>query len=112
MKIPLLSKRVQHKRFNYEPRYYDPVKEDIANRTARISAELGFERAANRRENIKAAFRSFEKHEKSIGLMQVLLMALLLGGFVGWIYYGNVALYWFAGLFILYIFLQARKKHR
>jgi len=112
MKIPLLSRRVQNKRFNFEPRYYDPVKEDIKNRTARISTELKLEHSGYHRENIKDAFRSIEKRDRSIGFMQILIMVLLLGTVFGWIYYGNVALYFFAVLFPLYIFLRTRKNLR
>ncbi len=112
MKIPLLSRRVQHKRFNFEPRYYDPVKEDVKNRTARIATELRLEHSSDHRENMRAAFKSIEKRERSIGFMQVLIMVLLLGTVFGWIYYGNVALYFFAALFPLYIFLRTRKNLR
>ena len=112
MKIPLLSRRVQNKRFHYEPRYYDPVKEDIKNRTARIAAELKLERSAGHRESIREVFKSVEKRERSISFMQILIMVLLLGTVFGWIYYGNTALYIFLVLFPLYIFLRTRKHLR
>jgi len=88
------------------------VKEDVKNRTARISAELRLERPADHHENLRAAFKSIEKRDRSIGFMQVLIMVLLLGTVFGWIYYGNVALYFFAVLFPLYIFLRTRKNLR
>jgi len=112
MKIPLLSRRVQNKRFHYEPRYYDPIKEDIKNRTARIAAELKLERSGDHHENIRAAFKAVEKKERSISFMQLLIMVLLLGTVFGWIYYGNVALYVFLILFPLYILLRTRKSLR
>ena len=41
MKFPSLSRIPKNKRFNFEPRYYDPIKEDIQNRTERIDVVLG-----------------------------------------------------------------------
>lgn len=110
MKIPLLSRRVQHKRFNFEPRHYDPVKEDIKNRTARISAEIRQERSTDHSENIRAAFKSAEKRERSISFTQLFIMFLLLGAVLGWMYYGNTAIYIFLAIFLLFIYLKSRAK--
>lgn len=113
MKIPLLSRRVQNKRFEFEPRYYDPIKEDIKNRTARIAAELKLERSPEfSRERIKESFHTRENRSRSIDMMQLLLMALLAATFIGWIYYGNVVLYVFVVLFPVYIFFRMRKHFR
>ena len=40
MKLPSLVRVPKYKRFNFEPRHYDPVKEEIKNRTERIKSEL------------------------------------------------------------------------
>ncbi len=113
MKIPLLSGRLQNKRFQFEPRYYDPVKEDIDNRTARIAAEMKHEPSAEvQRARIKTAYIVRENRSRSIDMMQVVLMVLLVATVFGWIYYGNVALYFFLVLFPIYIYFRTRKHFR
>ncbi len=109
MKFPSLSRIPKYKRFNFEPRYYDPVKEDIQNRTERIKGELKINSSQSHHEQLKAAFRIRAKRDKSSDFMQLLLILILLGAFGGWLIYGNVALYFFVPVFLLYIFFRTRK---
>jgi hypothetical protein len=109
MKFPSLSRIPKYKRFNFEPRYYDSVKEDIQNRTQRIKGELKVTSAHAHREHIKSAFRQREKRAKSSDFMQLLLIFILLGAFGGWLIYGNIALYIFLFVFPLYLYLRTRK---
>ena len=41
MALPGFFKKPEHKRFNIEPRYWDPAKEEREERENRIKAELG-----------------------------------------------------------------------
>ena len=109
MKIPSISRIPKYKRFHFEPRYYDPIKEDIQNRTERIKGELKITSAQTHREHIKAAFTNRARREKTGDFMQLLLIVIMLGTFTGWLFYGNVALYVFLVLFPLYIYLRTRK---
>ncbi len=112
MKFPSLSKIPRHKRFNFEPRYYDPVKEDIKNRTERIREELKHESIRSHREHIKNAFARRERSNIATNFMQLLLILILLSTFAGWLMYGNVALYIFLVIFPLYILLRASRFFR
>lgn len=109
MKIPSLSRIPKYKRFNFEPRYYDPIKEDIQNRTERIKGELKITSSESHREHLKSAFSQRAKREKSSDFMQLLLIFIMLGTFGGWLIYGNVVLYVFLVVFPLYIYLRTRK---
>lgn len=40
-------KTAKHQRFEYIPRYYDAVKEDIENRTALIESDLNYQKKGN-----------------------------------------------------------------
>ena len=40
MKIPSLTKIPKYSRFSYEPRYYDPIKEDIENRVSQLKTQI------------------------------------------------------------------------
>ncbi len=112
MKFPSLTRIHQHKRFNFEPRYYDPVKEDIKNRTERIRSEISSEKNQSYREHIREAFGRREKENRKADFMQLLLITIMAGTFVGWLYYGNVAFYAFLVLFPLYIILRTSKLFR
>ncbi len=41
MALPGFFKKPEHKRFNIQPRYWDPIKEEQEERENRIKAELG-----------------------------------------------------------------------
>ena len=109
MKFPSLSRMPRHKRFTFEPRYYDPIKEDIQNRTERIKGEIKQTSSHAYREHIKSAYATRARREKSTNFMQLLLILILLGTFFGWIFYGNLVLYAFVVIFPIYIFLRTRK---
>lgn len=99
----------QNKRFNIEPRYYDPIKEDIQNRTERIKGELKHTSSELHGEHIRSAYANRDRREKSTNIMQLLLILILLGTFFGWIFYGNVVFYAFLIIFPIYLFLRTRK---
>lgn len=109
MKFPSLSRMPNYKRFNFEPRYYDEVKEDIQNRTERIKGELKITSTKSHREQIKNAFSHRARREKSSDFMQLLLIIIMLGGVGGWLIYGNVVLYAIIVVFPLYVYLRTRK---
>jgi hypothetical protein len=109
MKIPSLSRMPKYKRFKFEPRYYDPIKEDIQNRTERIKGELKITSSQKHREHLRAAFSHRDRRDKSSDFMQLLLIVIMLGTFGGWLIYGNVVLYIFIVVFPLYIFLRTRR---
>lgn len=109
MKFPSLSRVSNYKRFNFEPRYYDPVKEDIQNRTERIKGELNITSFKSHREHIKSAFSKRAKRDKTSDFMQLLLIIIMLGTFGGWLIYGTVVLYISLVVFPIYIFIRTRK---
>ena len=41
MKLPSLFKTPKYRKFDYNPRYYDPVKEEVEERVQRIKREMG-----------------------------------------------------------------------
>ena len=78
-----IFKTATHQRFHIEPRYYDPVKEDIQNRTARIKEELGIqdeEFEPGYRSQIAGSFRKSMKHapEQVGGNVVILRLTILI----------------------------------
>lgn len=107
MKLPSLMKKAKYQRFHVAPRYYDPIKEDIENRTSRIKAELGMSEVDpdfGYRSQISGSFRKNMKHATGNGIGQTTMIRLIImivlvmfaGGFV---FIGSDILY----LALLYI---------
>lgn len=118
MKIPSLIKIPKHQRFHIEPRYYDPVKEEIEQKTSRIKKELELEKNSteddqnNVRTRMAGTFSSrIAKREKngSAGLIQFILIVILFISFFGYIYFGNVALYFLGLVILLFVYMKIRK---
>ena len=111
MKFPSLIRLPRNKRFNFEPRYYDPIKEDIEIRVAQIKSEMNRNDGEIYKSSISGSFRrNIESNAKSTpALLQFIIFTLLLGSFVGWLFYGNLVLYILAAFVPVYLFLRLRR---
>ena len=109
MKLPSLSRLPKNKRFNFQPRYYDPIKEEIEERTSRIRKELG-DSDEYFREHISNAFRRRARTEKTSGIMQFIFIISFIVIFFGYIYLGNQIFYLFLLLIPLYIWMKRRNR--
>jgi len=110
VKFPSFIKVQKYKRFEIQPRYYDPIKEEIQERTARIAREMDGEKMDYVPSKI-----SFERKistGSNAGLLQMAIAALLGLIVVGWLYYGNAVfnLLWLLVPVYLYIRLRGRFK--
>lgn len=115
MKLPSLLRTPSHKRFNINPRYYDPIKEDIEQRTERIKRELkAKERIKDSTEEgaisayhsrISGSFKRNAQHQNiKSGALRFTLIIVLIGGTFGYLYYGNIAIYIvLLGILLVYI---------
>ena len=83
-KIPSIFRTAKHNRFNYEPRYYDPIKEELEERESRIRTELNME--SRGRKGINSGGNSlrgaFQRNRRStsggVGMLRaVILLALV-----------------------------------
>ena len=108
MKFPSFFRIANHKRFNFSARYYDPVKEDIERRTARIQRESSQDQTNNYRSNISNAFTRKPRQSNKSGLIQLTILAVLSTGIFGWIYYGDMVIYFLLGLMGLYFLYRLR----
>jgi len=108
MKFPSLFRTPDHQRFNFEPRYYDPIKEDIARRTARIKQEISEDKNNNYRTNISGAFAHKYRQGNKSGLIQFSLIAGMFCAFFGYLYYGNIAIYLLLGIMGIYLLYRLR----
>lgn len=120
--ISLFTKAPKHKRFNYEPRFYDAKEEDRKEREERIRREIALERGqsadagpGDHRSRMTGAFHAARRRSSTsketlqsslIRLGVLLFLTLLIMAFFTW---GKVALY---GLFLaapLYLYMRLRR---
>ncbi|WP_226390124.1 hypothetical protein [Penaeicola halotolerans] len=123
MKFPSIIRTAKNQRFNIEPRYYDPIKEEIEQRTSRIKKELEGENSEGSEDDyvyessrIRGAFKEAKGRnykskdtEGRAAIIRMVIIICLIGLLAGYYYYGNQVFYIFALAFPLYFYLRIRK---
>ena len=105
-----LFKLPKYRKFTFEPRYYDEVKEEIEERVAKIEREYRAEQknpeaAANFKRDWEQALNRRQEQDRNSNLMVAYLVMLLVVSTVGYLVYGNIALYVavaMLGVFVVY----------
>jgi len=113
MKIPSLIKIPNHQRFYIKPRHYDPIKEEVENRERLIIAEINAEKKKGSYvpgTRMTSAFdRNMRKKDNS-SILRLLFVILLLGGVMGYLYVGMIAIYAVFGVGALAILYSRLKR--
>ena len=112
MKVPSLVRLPKPKNFSFEPRYYDPVKEDINNRTALIKQEMSQTQQEYFRSNISGSFARRERENRSANLLQLIIVVCFMGLIVGFFYFGNTIFYLLWALVPVYLYFRFKKFSR
>lgn len=130
MKFPSVFRTASPMRFDIKPRYYDPVKEEIDQRTSRIKKELeadgiltkdGVDSGFSYQSGIRGAFaqhRGIKERSTSVfsstAMIRSLIFFILLGGLGGYIYLGPVIfeylLYFSAIVAGIYFYFRLKPK--
>ena len=115
MKLPSIFRTPRHQRFHIEPRYYDPIKEEMEQRIARIKSEI---RAGNGESlsdgyqgSLRGAFtskRGVRGKKTHTTFLQTLIFVLLVGFFWAYYEFGNAAFYGF--ILLLPVYWIVRRK--
>jgi len=113
MKFPSLIRTSKFSQFHYEPRYYDPIKEEIegklkAARLNKSDESISSEYASS----ISAAFRKRERVSSRASVVQMLIAAAMLATFVGWVFYGNDVFYIYLLISPLYFYFRLRGRNK
>ncbi|HLU90212.1 MAG TPA: hypothetical protein VKZ51_10305 [Cyclobacteriaceae bacterium] len=131
MKIPFVRIAKPH-RFNITPRYYDPIKEEIDNRTLAIKKQLEAEGKLRTNpdevgedrvtygSSIRGSFRTKSRTKgtpllfQKSGLLRLFIFAMLVGVLGGYLYLGADFLYYlfYAALGISVLVVLLRWKGR
>jgi hypothetical protein len=116
MKLPSLIKTPNNQKFAVKPRYYDPIKEDIENRTSRIKAEMGMgdsDTDFGYRSQISGSFRKNMKHAKggvdSVTMLRLIIFAILVLFAGGFLYIGK-EIFYLALLYIPFLIWKRTRK--
>lgn len=113
MKFPSLIRTNKFSRFHYEPRYYDPIKEEIQGKLKAARANKDKEgKSTQYASSISAAFRKRERKSSQTSVVQMLIAAAMLGTFVGWIFYGNDVFYIYLLLSPIYFYFRLKGKNK
>ncbi|MCH7402857.1 hypothetical protein MM214_13400 [Belliella kenyensis] len=135
MKFPSIFKTAKPMSFDIKPRYYDPIREEIEQRTERIKRELQAEGKIQSEEEITDSFRqnygssirgafaqggAIKGRTSSVltsaGMLRMIILILLIGSMIGYIYYGALVLYGIlyvaGGGVLLALFLKLKGRSR
>ena len=108
MKFPSIVKTARYRRFGIEPRYYDPIKEEIEERTERIKREINGEYDGEYT-GARISFDRKTRKTASTSMMQLAIAAILALGVVGWLYFGNEVFYVLWAAVPFYFYFRLRK---
>lgn len=92
MRFPSFFRLPKSQQFSIKPRYYDPIKEQIKERTERIKREM---ETGEKTDYIpgKISFQRKTRSTPNASFLQLVIAAALGGLLIGWLYYGNAIFY-------------------
>lgn len=112
MRFPSFIRVARNKRFEIEPRYYDPIKEEIEERTARIKEELKGESGDSENYKTRISFERRSTSAQGTSIIQLAIAGLLGLMVVGWLQFGNDVLYILWLIVPVYFYFRFRKPRR
>ena len=96
MKLPSIINIPAYQRFKFEPRFYDPIKDDIDGRRKRIRRQIDGDKRRgtdSSRTRLEGSFARRVPHVGKSSFLRLIVGAILFSGVVGYLFYGNIALY-------------------
>ena len=109
MKLPSLLRIPKNKRFNYIPRYYDPVKDEIQEKESKFRAELSEDGRKLKRLSISETYKRRSRLDKRTDSRQIFFILTFTIIIFGYLYIGNYVFYFLFVLIPLYIWIRLRK---
>ncbi|MDH5380617.1 MAG: hypothetical protein OEW75_07190 [Cyclobacteriaceae bacterium] len=111
MAIPgfnFFSRKINYQRFHFEPRYYDPVKEELKERERQIKQELNMSTEERTyRSNLRGSFKRIPVKRDKAGFIRLLLVVFMITGLVLYVNFGQIAVYFlFIPVLIIYLIIK------
>lgn len=114
MKFPSLIRLPSNRKFEITPRHYDPIKEEIEERTSRIKREMESQSGSSEFVPGKITFQRKTESVPNASLMQFAIASFLGLLVIGWLYFGNEVFYYvlYAAipLYVYFRFIRKRRK--
>lgn len=122
MKLNPFIKTPKYQKFHLEPRYYDPVKEEMREREEHMRKRMQMSKASsnentdtdeeiNYHSSIQGSFtRKRSSSGSSTSIMQLIIMLLLAGLIFGYIFLGEMALYVVVLISCVLLYLKMKRK--
>lgn len=101
MRFPSLFRLPKHQQFVIKPRYYDPVKEEIKERTELIKSRMDGQ-GEESLQSTKINFKRKAKPAPATSMIQLAIASLLGLMVLGWLQFGNEVFY-----YILWVIVPA-----
>ena len=112
MRFPSLFRLPRHQQFQIKPRYYDPVKEEIRERTERIKEEMIGQEAGTYQPS-KISFKRKTKSAPATSMLQLAIAAFLGLMILGWLQFGNELFYYLLWIIVPgYLLYRVRSMRR
>ena len=121
--LSVFTKAPKHQRFNYAPRFYDPVKEELEQRESRIRLELSREKGEvsqeeliGHRTRISGAFQAARKRSNPVSagtsatMLRLGILLFITIFLVAFLEFGRPALYSLFLFVPLYLYLKFKSK--
>jgi hypothetical protein len=121
--LSVFTKAPKHQRFNYSPRFYDPIKEELAERESRIKIELAREKGtlnpedlSGYRGRISGAFQAARKRSNPVSggtnatMLRLGIFLFLTIFIIAFLEFGKPALYSLILVVPFYLYLKFKSK--
>jgi hypothetical protein len=121
--LSVFTKAPKHQRFNYSPRFYDPLKEELEERESRIKLEIAREKGTLKPEDlngyrgrISGAFQTARKRSNPVSagtsatMLRLGIFLFLTIFIIAFLEFGRPALYSLLLVVPLYLYLKFKSK--
>lgn len=112
MRFPSLFRLPRHQQFRIKPRYYDPVKEEIKDRTERIARRAN----SNAEDDYQPSTINFKRKAQAApatSMLQLAIAATLCLMILGWFQFGNDVFYYLLWIIVpSYLFYRIKTLRR
>ncbi|MCC5919540.1 MAG: hypothetical protein LAT68_04935 [Cyclobacteriaceae bacterium] len=107
MKFPSIIRLPQHQKFKFQPRHYDPIKEEIENKKRLAKLKVaGQDKGEYFKTRISETYGNRRSRSSSSSGGVLIIFLILLGSFLSYVYLDN---FWLPLLFLpLYIWFRYR----
>jgi Flp pilus assembly protein TadB len=110
MKLPSLLRLPKNRQYSYRPRYYDPIKEELAAKERKFREQNEREGRKDLRESIAEAYKRRSRLDRKSDMRQIVFILAFVVITFGYIYIGSNILYILLILVPLYVWVRIRKR--